>query len=348
MKKNIRVLGLVLALIFVLTACGNGDNKDNPATSSSDTQSSINGKSSEEQEVITFRLAENQPADNPISKAMEMFADLVSKKTDGSVKIDVYLDGQLGSETETIDQVEAGTLDIARVNTSSLSDTIPDCSVFSLPYIFKNQEHKYKVLDGEIGDKIFSEFSNKNMIGLRFWEAGSRNFYSTEKPIHSVADIKGMKIRVQPNDVAIKMVEALGGAATPMDYGEVYQGLQTGVIQAAENDFVSYATSGHFEVAKYMCLDGHMAPPAVVIMSADSWNKLNDDQKKAIKEAADESCEWQRKAMNDFQLESRKKVEEAGCQINEVNVEEFAKAVQPVYDKYPDLKELIEEIQAVK
>lgn len=346
MKKNFRVLSLVLALIFVFTACGNGENKDNPSTNSSETKSSVEDKSSGE--VITFRLAENQPADNPISKAMEMFAELVSKKTDGSVKIDVYLDGQLGSETETIDQVEAGTLDIARVNTSSLSDTISDCSVFSLPYIFRNQEHKYKVLDGKIGEKILSEFSNNNMIGLRFWEAGSRNFYSTEKPINSVADIKGMKIRVQPNDVAIKMVESLGGAATPMDYGEVYQGLQTGVIQAAENDFVSYATSGHFEVAKYMCLDGHMSPPAVVIMSADSWNKLNEEQKKGIKEAADEACEWQRKAMNDFQLESRKKVEEAGCQINEVNVEEFAEAVQPVYDNYPDLKELIEEIQAVK
>jgi TRAP-type C4-dicarboxylate transport system substrate-binding protein len=186
-----------------------------------------------------------------------------------------------------------------------------------------------------------------NIIGLEYWEAGSRNFYSTKKQIKSVADIKGMKVRVQQSEVAIKMVELLGGAATPMSYGEVYQGLQTGVIDAAENDFVSYYTSGHYEVAKYYSLDAHMAPPAMLLMSQNSWNKLNDSQKQAVREAAKEAALWQRQAMMDFQNESRAKVEEAGCQIFEVDGKEFQNAVSPIYDLYPQYKSIIEQIKAV-
>ncbi|MFA7112467.1 MAG: TRAP transporter substrate-binding protein DctP, partial [Sphaerochaeta sp.] len=168
-----------------------------------------------------------------------------------------------------------------------------------------------------------------------------------KKPIKSVADVKGMKVRVQQSEVAIKMVELLGGAATPMAYGEVYQGLQTGVIDAAENDFVSYYTSGHYEVAKYYSLDAHMAPPAMLLMSQTSWNKLNDSQKQAVREAAKEAAVWQRQAMMDFQNESRAKVEEAGCQIFEVDGKAFQNAVSPIYDLYPQYKSIIEKIKAV-
>ncbi|HBO36465.1 MAG: TRAP transporter substrate-binding protein [Sphaerochaeta sp.] len=328
MKKLVTVL-VVLLLATSLFAQGGSESKSSAGA------------------VLNFKLAENQPANNPISKGMLMFADLVKEKTNGTVLIDVYLDAQLGNENETIDQVQIGALDFARINTSALASTADEVGVFTLPYIFTSTDHKYKVLDGAIGQGVSDSLKKYNIIGLEYWEAGSRNFYSTKKPIKSVADIKGMKVRVQQSEVAIKMVELLGGAATPMSYGEVYQGLQTGVIDAAENDFVSYYTSGHYEVAKYYSLDAHMAPPAMLLMSQNSWNKLNDSQKQAVREAAKEAALWQRQAMMDFQNESRAKVEEAGCQIFEVDGKAFQKAVSPIYDLYPQYKSIIEQIKAV-
>lgn len=296
--------------------------------------------------VHKFKLAENQPGNNPISLGMLMFADLVKEKTDGSVLIDVYLDAQLGSESETIDQVQMGTLDFARVNTSALASTADEVGVFTLPYVFTGTDQKYRVLDGPIGQGVVKSLEKYNMIGLEFWEAGSRNFYTTKKIIRGAEDMKGLKVRVQPSEVAIKMVELLGGAATPMNYGEVYQGLQTGVIDAAENDFVSYYTSGHYEVAKYFSLDGHMAPPAIVLMAKTSWDKLDASQQKAVTEAAKEAALWQRKAMDDFQNESRAMVEAAGSQIFDVDVKPFQNAVSAIYDMYPQYASIIEQIKA--
>ncbi len=298
--------------------------------------------------VLKFKLAENQPQNNPITEGMVKFAELVEEKTNGTVLIEVYPDAMLGQEVETIDQVQAGTLDFARVNASALLATVPSVGVFTLPYIFTGYDQKYRVLDGEIGQSVLKDFENYNMVGLSYWEAGSRNFYTTDKAIKSVADMKGLKIRVQPSEVAIRMVELLGGVPTPMAYGEVFQGLQTGVIDGAENDFVSYYTSGHYEAAKNFSLDGHVASPATVLCSMDAWNKMNDSQKAAVKEAAQEAAEWQRKAMSDFQNESRAEVEKSGTVVYDVNVKEFQDAVAPMYDMYPEYAENIAAIRNVK
>ena len=250
--------------------------------------------------------------------------------------------------TNLAEQVQAGTLDFARINTSALSSTADEVGVFTLPYIFTSTEQKYKVLDGEIGQNISDSLEKYNIVSLGYWEAGSRNFYTTKKPITCVADMKGMKIRVQQSDIAIKMVETLGAAATPMSYNEVYQGLQTGVIDGAENDFVSYYTSGHYEVAKYFSMDGHMAPPAMLIMSKTVWDKMSENQQNAIQEAAKEAREWQRQAMQDYQEESRKAVEEKGCEVIDVDVKEFQDAVAPMYDDYPQYKDVIEQIRSIE
>lgn len=355
MRKQLLVLCAVSTALGVLTACGAADTG---AASAGGTKAGTEAgqypegttetaSAPTEEKQFSFKLAENQSADNPISKGMQMFADKVKEKTKGTVSIEVYLDAQLGTENETIDQLEAGTLDFARINTSALAATADEVGVFTLPYIFTSTEQKYKVLDGEIGQGINDSLAQYNLIGLGYWEAGSRNFYTTKKPIKSVEDMKGMKIRVQQSDVAIKMVELLGAAATPMSYGEVYQGLQTGVIDGAENDFVSYYTSGHYEVAKYFSLDGHMAPPAMLLMSKQSWEQLSENQKKAIQEAAEEARSWQRQAMQDFQDESRKKVEAAGCEIFTVEPKDFQAAVSSIYDMYPQYKSVIEAIQQV-
>lgn len=298
--------------------------------------------------TLKFKLAENQPKGNPITEGMEKFAELVKEKTNGSVEIEVYTDAQLGDEASTIEQIEMGTLDFARVNTSALATTVDEVGVFTLPYVFTSIDHKYKVLDGKVGDSVMKSLENYNMIGLKFWEAGSRNFYTTNKAITSVADMKGLKIRVQQSEVAIKMIELLGAKATPMAYGEVFQGLQTGIVDGAENDFVSYYTSGHYEVAKHFTLDSHMAPPAILLASKKTWDKLNDEQKKAISDAAQEAAVWQRQAMQDFQNESRKAVEAAGCKVYDVNIAEFQEAVKSIYDMYPQYKDMLAEMKTMQ
>lgn len=337
--KKLSALILILAMVLVLFAgC---DKKSDSSTGQA-------GDAKKEAPRLEFKLAENQSAGNPITEGMFKFAELVKEKTNGSVIIEVYSDAQLGQEVETINQIQAGTLDFARVNTSSLLATAPEVALFTLPYIFSNFDHKYTVLDGEVGQAAVDSLSEYNMVGLEFWEAGSRNFYTTDVPITKLSDLKGLKIRVQPSEVAIKMVELLGGVPTPMNYGEVFQGLQTGVIDGAENDFVSYYTSGHYEAAKNFTLDGHMAPPAILICSQDTWDQMNTAQQNAVREAAQEAAVWQRQAMNDFQNESRAKVEAAGCKVYEVDVTEFQDAVAPMYDMYPQFADQIKKIKELQ
>ena len=356
MRKKGLLMATAVMASMALMACGSGNSST--ATTAADagkTEAAATEKAEEskdapaaDEQKFSLKLAENQSKDNPVSIGVQKFADLVKEKTNGSVEIEVYLDGTLGTENETIDQVQAGTLDFARINTSALSSTADEVGVFTLPYIFTSTEQKYKVLDGEIGQNISDSLEKYNIVSLGYWEAGSRNFYTTKKPITCVADMKGMKIRVQQSDIAIKIVETLGAAATPMSYNEVYQGLQTGVIDGAENDFVSYYTSGHYEVAKYFSMDGHMAPPAMLIMSKTVWDKMSENQQNAIQEAAKEAREWQRQAMQDYQEESRKAVEEKGCEVIDVDVKEFQDAVAPMYDDYPQYKDVIEQIRSIE
>lgn len=322
MKK---LLTLVLALALICTACVAMADK-----------------------TLTFKLAENQPEGNPITDGMYKFAELAKEYTNGTVIIDVYANGALCDEPSSVDQLMMGSLDLSRVNTNTLSSTIDEFGVFAMPYLFASTELKYKALDGEAGEAVCASLENYDMVPLYFWEAGARCFYTTTTPIRGVEDLKGMKIRVQQTEQAIAMVEALGAKATPMDYAEVFQGLQTGIVDGAENDFVSYYTSGHYEVAKYYSLDQHMAPPAILLMAKSSWDMMSAEQQEGVKKAAYEAAVWQRQAMQDFQLESRKNCEAAGCEIIDVDVPSFQAAVASVYDLYPQYKDIVAAINAVK
>ena len=322
MKK---FLTLVLALALICTACAAMADKN-----------------------LTFKLAENQPEGNPITDGMYKFAELAKEYTNGTVTIDVYPNGALTDEASSVDQLQLGSLDLSRVNTNSLSSTIDAFGVFAMPYLFASTEQKYIALDGEAGKMVTDTLADYNMVPLYFWEAGARCFYTTKTPIRGVEDLKGMKIRVQQTEQAISMVKALGAEATPMDYAEVFQGLQTGIVDGAENDFVSYYTSGHYEVAKYYSLDQHMAPPAILLMSKTSWDQMSAEQQAGVQKAAYEAAVWQRQAMQDFQLESRAACEAAGCEIIDVDVPSFQAAVSSVYDEYPQYKDIVAAINAAK
>jgi tripartite ATP-independent transporter DctP family solute receptor len=295
-----------------------------------------------------LRLAENQPESNPVTVAMHHFAKLVDEYSDGSVKVEVYSGAQLGQEVETIEQTQLGIIDMARVNTVPLANVSPSVGVFTLPYIFKGKEHKYAVLDGEIGQQVRKDMEATGIVGFDFMEAGSRSFYTREgSPINSIDDLKGLKIRVQSSPISIRMVELLGGVPTPMNYGEVYSSLQTGVIDGAENDFVSFLTSGHYEVTANYVIDGHLSPPAILIMNKAKFDSLSQEDQDAISKAAKDAAVYERDLMFTANDEARAKVEEAGVTVSEIDNGPFQEAILPIYGEFPHLSDLIEKIRAV-
>ena len=300
-----------------------------------------------EEGPIVMRLAENQPDTNPVTVAMRIFADLVEEKTNGEIIVEVYSSAQLGQEPETIEQAQTGVIEFARVNSVVLAEAAPEIGVFTLPYIFADWDHKYRVLDGDIGREALESLKEFGLVGFAFMDAGTRNFYTTE-PVRTLSDLEGMKIRVQPSEISIKMVELLGAAATPMNYGEVYSALQTGVIDGAENDYVSYFTSSHYEVAQYYSLDGHLSPPALLLMNKDSFDGLSSKHQTAIREAAVEASLRERELMADFQDESRNAVVDAGVEIIPVDVSEFQDATASIYDQFPQYADTIAAIRALQ
>ncbi|MEX3010436.1 TRAP transporter substrate-binding protein [Hoeflea sp. TYP-13] len=294
-----------------------------------------------------LRLAENQPETNPVTVAMHRFAELVGEYTDGEVKVEVYSGAQLGQEVESIEMTQAGVVDMARVNTVPLANVTPSVGVFTLPYIFSSTEHKYKVLDGKIGQGVRADMAQAGLIGFDFMEAGSRSFYTREgAPVSSIDDLAGLKIRVQNSPISIRMVELLGGVPTPMNYGEVFSSLQTGVIDGAENDFVSFLTSGHYEVAPNYVIDGHLSPPAILIMNKARFDSLSADLQGAISRAAHEAAMYERELMFAANDEARAKIESAGVTVQEIDNGPFQEAILPIYEEFPHLGDLIVQIRA--
>lgn len=297
--------------------------------------------------AITLRLAENQPEDNPVTVAMRHFAELVARKTKGQVTIEVYASGQLGQEPETIEQVQAGVIDFARVNSVVMANVSPSMGVFTLPYIFRDTHHKYTILDGPIGSEIQNDLSKAGLVGFGYMEAGTRHFYTrTTIPIHTLADLKGLKIRVQPAPISTRMVALLGASPTPMNYGEVYSALQTGIIDGAENDYVSFLTSSHHEVARNVIEDGHLSPPALLVMNRSRFMGLSPEIQTVLQEAAKEAVMLERAAMIKANDLAKATVIAAGVRVVETDTSPFRNAVQPIYEEFPQLSDIIARIKA--
>ncbi|KFB08140.1 TRAP transporter substrate-binding protein [Nitratireductor basaltis] len=301
---------------------------------------------------ITLRSSDTHPEGYPTVAAVEHLGELVKERTDGRVCVEVYHSAQLGEEKDTIEQTQFGVIDMNRVSMGPFNNIIEETKVFSLPYIFRSTEHMHQVLDGEIGQDVLAAFEDHDLIGLAYYDAGARSFYNSQKPVKTLEDLKGMKFRVMQSDVFVDMVSALGGNATPMPYGEVYSSIQTGVIDGAENNWPSYESSGHFEVAKYYTLDQHLMVPEVLVMSKKSWEKLSAEDQEALREAARESVPFMRKMWAEREEASREQVLKAGAEIvEEVDKTAFIDAMKPVYEKHvtsDNLKQIVERIQAVK
>ncbi len=292
-----------------------------------------------------MRLAENQPETNPVTVAMRQFAKLVEQKTNGEIKVDVYASAVLGQEPETIEQAQLGAIEFARVNSVVVANVVKEVGVFTLPYVFRDIDHKFKVLDGEIGRQVDAALEKQGLVNLGYMEAGSRSFYTIKgKQIKSLADMAGKKIRVQPAPIAIQMIKLLGATPTPMNYGEVYSALESGVIDGAENDYVSYVTSAHFEVAPFYTEDNHLSPPAMLLMNKDKLAALSPKHQAAIKEAGKEAAVFERDLMVKGNEEAKKKAIAAGVVITTLDNTPFREAVKEIYTKFPEYTDVLKRI----
>lgn len=310
----------------------------------------LTGCSKKAPEKMVLRYAENQAQDYPTTKAAYEFAKLVEEKTDGRIHIDVYYGAQLGDEKSVIEQLQFGAIDFTRVSLSPLSEFEKSLNILQLPYLYKDAAQMWRVLDGDIGDKFLNSLGKNNLIGLSWFDAGARNFYNSIRPVTKLEDLKGLKIRVQESQLMMGMVAAIGANATPMPYGEVYSSLQTHVIDGAENNWPSYDSTSHYEVARNFVLDEHTRVPELQLVSKITWEKLSPADQKIIKECALESAKIERKLWAEKEAASEKKVREAGCQITELapgEKEKFQAAMAPLYEKFgAGYEDLIKDIQS--
>lgn len=289
----------------------------------------------------------------PNTTAMDKFAELLAEKTGGEIKLQMFHGGTLGSQPDAVEQVRAGALEVGNFNLGPIGPIVAEANVVSLPFIFKDVPHMFRVLDGEGGKAIAEGMAAKGLMPLAWYDAGARSFYNGERAINTPADVTGMKVRVMNNDLFTGMISELGGNPSPMAFAEVYQALKTGVVDGAENNWPSYESTGHFEVAGFYSLSQHLIIPECVCVNAAAFNALSADMQAAVISAAKESAALQHELWAAREAVSRKAVEDAGVVVNDVaDKAPFQAAMGPVYEAYfasnPALRPLVELIQATE
>ncbi len=309
------------------------------------------GQGEAEEETHVFRLAETHAQDYPTTQGNYRFAELVEERTDGRITIEVYPDSQLGEESDVIEQVQFGGIDMTRVSISPVSAFVPELDAFQLPFLYQDPDHMWEVLLGEIGDEMFAELEDSGFVGLTWYDGGARSFYTTDK-VETVDDLDGLNIRVQEAPLMMDMVELLGAVPTPMPFGEVYSGLQTGVIDGAENNWPSYYSTSHYEVAEYYLENRHTMVPEITIMNKDIFDELSAEDQEIIKQAARDSIDYQREQWAAFVEESKEAVLDAGIELTQPSAEvlaEMQERMEPLYEQQPaNVQEMVRRIQAVR
>lgn len=300
-----------------------------------------------------FRSADVHAKDFPTNMAVKFMSDQLAKATGGKDKIKVFGDSSLGSEKDTVEQVKIGAIDMVRVSTATFHGIVPESMIPSLPFLFRDLDHFRKTMYGPEGDKILAAFDKAGFVGLCLYESGARSFYG-KKPIRGVADMKGLKVRVQPSDLMVSMIGALGGSPTPMPFAEVYTGLKTGLLDAAENNIPSYEEAKHYESAPVFSETGQVMTPEVLVFSKKVWDTLTKEEQVAIRQAAKESVPYYVKLWDAREKDARAAVVKAGAKIvpaADIDRKAFMAAEKPVWDKFantPELKALAQSIVDAK
>jgi tripartite ATP-independent transporter DctP family solute receptor len=295
-----------------------------------------------------FRASDIQPEDYPTVLAIKFMGERLKALSGGKHSIRVYPNGSLGGEKETIEQTKIGALAMVRVNVGAMNNVCSETIVPTMPFLFRSKEHMHKVLDGAVGDEILKACEKQGLVGLAFYDSGARSMFTAKKPVRSFADMKGMKVRVQQSDLWVSMLEAMGANATPMPMGEVYTGLKTNLIDAAENNYPTYESSRAFEVAKYFSKTEHSMAPEIVLFSKRSFDKLSPQEQGWIRQAAKESVPYMRRLWAAREAQSLALVKAGGVEIIEIDKAPFQAAMRPVYDKFitdAKLKDLVKRVQ---
>ncbi|RXG12458.1 tripartite ATP-independent transporter DctP family solute receptor [Leeuwenhoekiella aestuarii] len=297
-----------------------------------------------------IKLAHGLDVTHPVHKAMVFMGERLEEKSGGKMSLDIYPSQQLGSERECLELLQIGSLGMTKVSTGVLENFAPQLKVFGLPFLFRDAEHRFEVLEGQIGEELLNSSVKQRLKGLTFYDAGSRSFY-TKEPVQTPEDLKGLKLRVMESQTAINMVKNLGGSPTPIAWGELYTALQQGVVDGAENNLPSFYLSHHYEVCKYYIVDEHTALPDELLISTLIWDELSDQEQKWVKEAAMESLEFEKKIWHEAEMEALAEIKKAGVEVIYPDKEPFRNRVKSMYEEFSEneeMKNLIEKIQAVK
>lgn len=285
-------------------------------------------------DVVELRLAHSLDPSHPVHVAMERLGEILAQKSGGRMRLTIYPSSQLGSEREMIELLQLGAIDLVKTSTAPLEGFVPGMAVFGIPYLFRDETHFWNVLNGPLGRQILDLGLDKKLKGLCFYDAGSRSFYTRDKPIESPADLRGLKIRVQNSRMAIKLIEAMGGAATPIAFGELYSALDQGVVDGAENNPPSLLTSRHYEVCKFYSLDEHTRVPDIVLVSTSTWARLSPEQRAWLQEAADESVRIQRELWARQTQQTYEQLAAAGVKILRPDKRPFQEAVRDLHASF--------------
>ncbi|WP_317191842.1 TRAP transporter substrate-binding protein [Salegentibacter maritimus] len=301
----------------------------------------------EHSDVKIIKLGHHLDVSHPVHKAMVFMNKRLQEKSNGRMKLAIYPNAQLGSERESLELLQIGSLGMTKISSGVMANFAPELEVFGLPFLFRDREHRFKVLEGEIGKELLNASTGQRLKGLTFYDAGSRSFYS-KKPIRKPADLEGLKIRVMQNQAAIRMVKLLGGSPTPISPSELYTALQQGIVDGAENNPPTFHLTRDYEICKYYTLDEHTSLPDELVIGTPVWNKLSNEEQKWLKEAAVESTKYQKEIWREAELEALEEVKKAGVEIFRVDKDKFRAKVKPMYEEFaknPQLKTLIDKIQ---
>ncbi|MFZ0094293.1 MAG: TRAP transporter substrate-binding protein [Pseudolabrys sp.] len=306
------------------------------------------------QQKTVFKASDVHPAGYPTVVAVENLGKKLDAATNGRYSVQMYPSMQLGGEKEAIEQAQIGAIAFARVSVGALGPVIDDLNVFNLPYVFRNTTHMQHVIDGPIGQELLDKVTNsgKGLVGLCWMDAGARNFYNTKKPIKTMADLKGMKVRVMGNPMFVEMANSMGGNGIAMGYDQVFSALQTGVVDGAENNPPSFVFDNHYQVAKYYTVDEHLIVPEMVVFSKKAWDAMSKEDQALLVKFSKEAQQEERKLWEVYEQQAMDKAKAAGIQIIQVSDADkkaFQDAVKPVWDKYgPKYEATVKRIQEVK
>ncbi len=301
------------------------------------------------EQTTVLKLGHTLDTEHAVHKSMQYMSERLEHYSDGTMRLELYPNAQLGTERELVELLQIGSLAMTKVSASPLESFVPEMKIFSLPYVFRDNEHYWQVLNSEIGQKLLTSPKHARLRGLGYYDAGSRSFYTNDRPALSPDDLKGLKIRVMKSQTAVDLVNSLGAAATPISWGELYTALQQGVVDGAENNPPTFFRSRHYEISKYFVLDEHSSVPDILLMSEHIWSTLSEEQQAWLNAAMQDSIAFQRELWRQATEEALTAVAAAGVEIITPDKAPFAAAVKDMKAAYQgtDIGDLLNAIDAI-